>query len=264
MTTPAEFNRRNREYYGQELVSPHPYERRFVAYIDILGWSEACRDPNKFTIVAEVADYLSELPQIFSKTAKDKLEKAKGVVVDPIHQITEVVTFSDNLAISTPAGVDDHMLFFKFLTFVCKSLLERWKFLTRGGVTVGDLRHSENMIFGPAFIDAVSLEKEAIYPRLVCSHALIADIKSRPNFDPNDPQVIINDQLGRPIVNLLAFFSQCNPVAWHDLEKIIAEKIGEYQRNSDPTSKDTSEKYSEKWRFMRDALKMMIQDAPKG
>jgi len=264
MTTPTEINRRNREYYGQEreFPTPAPYEHRFIAYIDILGWSEACRDPNNLTVVAEVARRLSELPRSFSKRLKDELKKTKGVVADPIHQASEVVTFSDNLAVSTPAGVN-YTFFFKFLTFVCRDLLTQG-FLTRGGVTVGNLCHRENMIFGPALIEAVTLEREAIYPRLVCSHALIADIESRPNSGPNNSQVFIKDQLGRPIVNLLAFANQSNPVAWYDLEKKITENIGNYQRHSDPKCKDKSEKQFEKWRFMRDVLKIMIQGAAKG
>jgi hypothetical protein len=261
MTTPAEISRRNREYYGQgsELPTPVPYERRFIAYIDILGWSEAYRDRNKLNMVAEVARHLSELPRSFSKSVKDEIKKTKGVVVDPIHQESEVVAFSDSLAVSTPVGVD-YTLFFKFLTFVCRDLLTRG-FLTRGGVTVGDLYHKENMIFGPALVEAVTLEKEAIYPRLVCGHVLIADIESRPNYDPNNPRVLINDQLGRPIVNLLAFANRSNPVNWYDLEKTIAENIAKYQPYSDPKCKDKSEKEFEKWRFMRDVLKTMIQGA---
>jgi hypothetical protein len=119
------------------------------------------------------------------------------------------------------------------------------------------------MIFGPALIEAVTLEKEAIYPRLVCSHALIADIKNRRYLDPDTPQVVINDQLGRPIVNVLAFANQSNPAAWHDLETKITENIDKYQRCKDPKCKDKLEKQFEKWRFMRKVLTIMIQGAPR-
>lgn len=39
-------------------------------------------------------------------------------------------------------------------------------FLTRGGITIGPVHHRDNIIFGPALIEAVALEKEAHYPRI--------------------------------------------------------------------------------------------------
>ncbi len=171
-----------------------------------------------------------------------------GVVPDPTHQRTEVVTFSDNLVISTPVDVG-YALLFKFLTFVCLELLTQG-FLTRGGVTVGELCHKENMVFGPALIDAVDLEKEAIYPRLLCSQALAENISRSPNCDPSDPQVIINDRLGRSVVNLLAYY----PAAWQDPERKVTDtiKAGELQDSR-----------LEKWRYMQDGLQIMIQAASK-
>jgi hypothetical protein len=192
MTTLAEVNRQNREFYGQqpELRTPIPYEKRLVAYIDIIGWSEACRNPDKHPKVVAIAQRISDLPKNFSKSLKDKLKTTPGVADDATHQETEVVTFSDNLAISTPVGLD-YVLFFKFITIVCRDLLTQG-FLTRGGVTLGDLCHVENMIFGPALIDAVCLEKEASYPRLVCSHTLVEYIKKLQGFKSDPPEVIIN------------------------------------------------------------------------
>jgi hypothetical protein len=262
MTTPAEINRRNREFYGQEMEPPmpDPYERRFVAYIDILGWKEACGDPNKRVVVAAVARKLSELPESFSRPLKDRLKATQRGVVDLDHLGTEVVTFSDNLAISTPASAD-YRLFFKFLSIVCRDLLTEG-FLARGGVTLGKLYHRENMIFGPALIDAVNLEqKEAIYPRLLCSSDLVGYMEGHPELGPDSPKVIVNDQLGRHIVNLLAFASRSNPAAWHDLEGKIAETIDGYQRNGNPQDNDVREKNLEKWRFMRDVLRIMIQNS---
>jgi hypothetical protein len=254
MTTPAEINRRNREYYGlePEPPTPPPYERRFVAYIDILGWKEAVCDPKQYAAVFAVARRLSALPSHFSRDLKDRLKKQpKGAVSDPSHQKAEVVAFSDNLVVSTPIEVG-YTLFFKFLAIVCREVLTKG-FLTRGGVTVGKLYHKENMVFGHALNDAVYLERNrADFPRLICSQALVENIKQSPNCERNDPQVIVKDQLGRNVVNLLAFEKQSNPQAWHDLEKMIADKID---------LGDLPEVHQEKWRYMRDVLQIMIQRA---
>jgi len=262
--TPADINRRNREYYGQQprLPTPAPYERRFVAYIDILGWSEACLDPARHETVSAVANTLNELPRNFSRDLKDRLKDNKGAVSDLSHQKTEVVTFSDSLVISTPVDVGYSHLF-KFLTIVCRGLLTSG-FLTRGGVTVGDLYHKERMVFGPALIEAVALEKEASDPVLLCSRDLMAEIKCSQSCDRSDQHLTIFDRFGRSVANLLAF-ERGNPAAWPDLEKRIAEKIAEYEGSSSfifPLSKWSSRKKRlEKWRNMRDALKVMIQSA---
>ncbi len=250
MITSAEINLRNREYYGQEsgVPTPTPYERRFAAYIDIIGWKDACCDPSRHAAVFAVAKTLSGLPKNFSQDLKDKLSQTKGVTPDLSHAKAEVVTFSDNLAISMPVDVG-YTHFFRFLTFVCRDLLTKG-FLTRGGVTVGNLCHKENMIFGPALICAVALEQEAIYPRLMCSRNLVEDIEHSPNVEPSNPKLIITDHLGRSAVNLLAFAHRCNPAAWNDLEKQITDAID---------VGGLTDKHLEKWRYMRDVLQIMIQ-----
>jgi hypothetical protein len=252
MITPAEINRRNREHYGQEPERPTsaPYERRFVAFVDILAWKDVCRDPMQHARVSAVAKTLSELPQNFSRYLKHQL--IKGAVSDSSHQKTEVVTFSDSLVISTPVDVG-YTHFFKFLTIVCRGLLTKG-FLTRGGVTVGDLFQKESMVFGPALIDAVALEqKEAIYPRLLCSRDLIAEIKCSQSCDPGALHVTLIDHLGRSVVNLLAF-ERGNPAAWPDLAKRITDTIN---------LGNLPDNHLEKWRYMRDVLEIMIQSAGK-
>jgi hypothetical protein len=232
------------------IDTPALYDRRLVAYIDIIGWSEACRNPTKHALVAKVARRLSEVQKNFSRNLKTILTTTPGVPVDPSHERTEVVAFSDNLAISTSIDVDPN-IFFKFISFMCRELLTSG-FLMRGGVTVGDLVHVENMIFGPALIDAVILEKEAIFPRLLCSPTLVGHIKGCSRL----PTVIIHDQLGRPILNILVTVNQSNPVSWGDIEKKINDSITEMIDNHAP------EKHLEKWRFMRDVLPRMINAAP--
>jgi len=249
MVTPKEINRQNREYYGQVEPPVPAYERRFVAYIDIVGWKDACYDSRQHATVFAVAKTLCELPGNFSRDLKDKLNQTRAVAPDHSHQKTEVVTFSDNLAISTAVDVG-HTLFFKFLTSVCCQLLTKG-FLARGGVTVGDVCHKENMIFGPALIEAVSLEKEASFPRLMCSRNLIEEVERSPDHDLSDLQVIIPDHLGQPVVNLLAFAQQSNPAAWQDIETKIAEKI------------ILLDSHLEKWRYMSNLLQRMIQGTSK-
>lgn len=45
--------------------------------------------------------------------------------------------------------------------------------LCRGGMAIGPHRASENVLYGPALVEAVELEKQAIYPRIVISDQVI-------------------------------------------------------------------------------------------
>lgn len=221
------------------------YERRLVAFVDIVGWSAACKSEDADTLknVGEVATIMRRLPVAFREDFKKTLTMTPGAVLSVDHQVTEVTTFSDSLAVSTSTDVGN-TLFFTFLTLVCRELLTHG-FLARGGVTVGDLCHVENMIFGPALIEAVDLQEEAIYPRLLCSHALAQQVQS------TSPNVIIKDHLGRDVINLLAFVSGPNPVQWADLESSI-------ERNLKELNGKQEWKNLEKWHFMRDVLQAMV------
>jgi hypothetical protein len=97
----------------------------------------------------------------------------KGV---PSHYIDEHASFefsffSDNFAISVPARNAERL--FKMVAFVVRDLL-RAGYLVRGGVTLGDVCHRNNIIFGPAVIESVELEDKARHPRLLCSPSLVA------------------------------------------------------------------------------------------
>ncbi len=46
--------------------------------------------------------------------------------------------------------------------------------MIRGGVTIGDLYHRNNIVYGPAMIEAYRLESKcAIYPRIIMSEDML-------------------------------------------------------------------------------------------
>lgn len=249
MTTPADINRRNRKHYGQSPMpqAPIQYQQRLVAYIDIIGWSNACRNPSDYARVAAVAQRLSQLPRNFNNKMKELVASTNhGDSIGSVHREMEAVAFSDNLAISIPIGFDP-TLFFRFLAIACRELLTQG-FLVRGGITLGDLHHVENMIFGPALIDAVMLENTTKYPRIQCSDGLVAYVNKWLTSQSDAPKVIINDHCECQVVNILAFVKQSKPASWRDIENKVNEML---QTQTEP-------RYREKWIYMRDVLPMMI------
>jgi len=70
--------------------SDFQYERRLVAFIDILGWSAACEAPNKLSTVADIATNWRTLLIPYSKDFKDKLTTTPGATLSVDHQHTEL------------------------------------------------------------------------------------------------------------------------------------------------------------------------------
>lgn len=163
-------------------LSYEDYADRYVAFIDILGFKEIVRNSRN----QGGANSASSLNSIFNALNLN----FKGLIKDYESQSgasssdLRVNTFSDFVVISchaTEAGLD-------LLIFVVWCVVRDWLskgYLSRGGVAKGPVIHvggdanSPGMVFGPAFIDAYTLEQEvADYPRVVFSKSVRADIKN--------------------------------------------------------------------------------------
>lgn len=137
------------------------YEKRVIAYIDLLGTEEFVkkRDPKIIDIVNKFASY-----------AKDPTFKENNL---------EVTVFSDHIAISFPVVPNNKTNLENLSTTIFKILYECCVYaflkevLLRGGITIGDLYHKDQVIVGQALVDAYYLENEhADSPRIILSEEL--------------------------------------------------------------------------------------------
>jgi hypothetical protein len=231
------------------------YEQRVIAYVDILGWSEACKTESDNLI--ETAQAIDDAAIRYCRFTKAKIRNITNNM-NPIYDDVQFGAFSDNFAVSMHAKSGYRIIV--AAAEVCRKLLHIG-FLTRGGITIGKLHHVDNVIFGPALIDAVRLEKEAVYPRLLCSPELVDHLETFSKGWENE--LIIVDHLGRKIANLfepIGILDTGQPMDHGQMHGIPAiEKIieGEIQRHI----QNRSEKRAEKWRYMREVLPMML-DSP--
>jgi hypothetical protein len=104
------------------------------------------------------------------------------------------------------------------------------------------------------------MEKEAIFPRLICSPKLMAHLEQ---FTPAEDDSIIVDHLGRNIANLFLFGRRPDPEQltrdfangiWHipKIQSIIEDNMAKF-------SVDKNDKLFEKWRYMQDILPVMVR-----
>jgi hypothetical protein len=176
----------------------HGYEDRLVAYLDILGWEDASNRlaPEK---LVEALDLIHDEPRSFNEAERQKLiefGKRPGVAINQGYLQIRAAAFSDNIAISEPKSFGTSIF---SIRRICLRLLQLG-FLTRGAVSVGQLYHEDNMIFGPALNRAHAIEvREAVFPRIVVDNPVVALLKDIPGFEH---EVIQDHRDGKHVVNL--------------------------------------------------------------
>jgi len=152
------------------------YSYKYVLFLDILGWSAEINtsgykkeDPAKIDITQkmDVPEKIAAGLNAIQRVVRN-FRKNGG---DSLHPFTPVVQqFSDSFIASVPFNKDATWIEARVVAFckeVARELLKE-KFLVRGGISLGPLLHTEEMIVGPALVWAYELEsKVANYPRIV-------------------------------------------------------------------------------------------------
>lgn len=159
------------------------YEKRICCFIDVLGFKSTIKESCERE---EVREKLFELISEFPMEIKDSIarmvpyfplggenvdfERKKKVVFDG--SSFRLTQFSDSFVIS--ANIEDTIecdFLLRAIYIICLDFFFEMGLMTRGGVAVGDLIHTESgVLFGPAMNDAYELEsKYAVYPRVIFS-----------------------------------------------------------------------------------------------
>ncbi len=131
------------------------YEVRTTAFIDILGFKDLV---NKTSSLKDIHDALQTLYQI-------KGRKEKSIVEEDYIKSLQIGMFSDSIVLSCQPEYD-YYLFLDALDIQIKLMLKG--IFIRGCVSIGNLFHNDNLVFGPALIKAYKGETTmAKYPRII-------------------------------------------------------------------------------------------------
>jgi hypothetical protein len=142
------------------------YSKRFVAFIDILGFRDiiarSTYEPPEITIekILSALNYPGPV-------AKGKMLIGKvGDISESNHKATQ---FSDNIVISTDHNEAGLLYLVDHIEHIVFNLL-KLGFFCRGGISSGPLYHNKNIVFGPAMVEAYDLERyKAVHPRVILS-----------------------------------------------------------------------------------------------
>ncbi|MDP9700534.1 hypothetical protein [Paenibacillus polysaccharolyticus] len=145
------------------------YEDRVVAFIDILGFREHVKQ------TLHNSSHARNLQRVLEFISKLKHDNDEGILAQK-ELGKEVSVFSDSIVISYPLSLESAS--FYLLLDISHLQLEMMGLgiLMRGGVTIGELFHNDNIVYGPAMIEAYELEsKMAIYPRVIVNPMVLEE-----------------------------------------------------------------------------------------
>jgi hypothetical protein len=143
------------------------YEDRLVAFIDILNFRGMINETvdGKGNEDERRIQSVYDAYQVIEKNWRNKNDIAKS---------KQVTIFSDSIVISVKAQ-ERSQTFWTLLEIKHLIMDLVWKgILVRGAIVRGKLIHEEQKVFGPALIEAYTLEsKAALYPRIILDRELV-------------------------------------------------------------------------------------------
>lgn len=157
------------------------YSKHFVCFLDILGFKNeiesSTSDVTTFEKIKLILKALGEVKRSFNAQKDVGLkivsltDQSRTIGEMHFHRPAQVCLFSDSIIISYPhsnphVDMRDLYLIMHEIEMLQYQLLLLGVFV-RGGLAHGDLYYEGDICFGPALVEAVNLEKEAIYPRVV-------------------------------------------------------------------------------------------------
>lgn len=181
-----------------QYIESEPYQDRYLAFVDILGFSSlVSRSVSDISITDRLKSALSDI--------SDRANVARSEEFN-----LEVTSFSDTVVISAPVGDAELLHMFQIIDDFGFDLLRK-SMLFRGSLVRGKVLHSAAYVFGPALIDAYTLEStRSFHPRIMLSSDVYAAIEHA-----GDP---IKEQLEKYLIVDAYDLPYINPFARWDLD----------------------------------------------
>ncbi len=181
----------------------------YIAFIDILGFKELVN--NKIDKVIEALSFIENYcEEFYNIRGIDETNDAKSICA---------TMFSDSIVITMEQDdINDELLglnmFIDFISHLQHSLLLR-NVLIRGGITIGEIYHKGNMVFGKGLQEAYFLESEiSEVPRIILSDSIISFYKTRQE-KISDMKIREVDTIKRPFT----FFEEIDNIIKKDFDE---------------------------------------------
>lgn len=175
-------------------------KKSFTVFLDLLGFSEEiiCKSN-----LGQGNEHLMNIYKAFSSASS---------ILDG-YSVWEKKIFSDNILLGCPitnSHIHSESLFGSLITGIMQFQLQLTlkNYFVRGGWSLGDLFVDDNTIYGEALIQAVNLEKQSYYPRIILSKEVENVCKLHleyynPKFDSPQNFHLLKDDEGNFFINYL-------------------------------------------------------------
>lgn len=168
------------------------FEKKICAFVDVLGFKEAVlnadADPEFASKLKSILDVMSScsnslnsdnLWEVVAPALKQNTTEKVDVQV-PLKSSEHIksTAFSDSLVISSESDYRGATNLILALNLMIHDLLSVG-IMARGAISVGNLFHKGNTVFGKALVDAYEMESAiSIFPRICASDELLQLLKS--------------------------------------------------------------------------------------
>ena len=149
--------------YKPPIIPHQDYEDRIVAFVDVLGFKGLVdSSKNDVKVLRNITSALSTLYEWIWKWEADGGDSSFAFT-----------QFSDSVVLSALADTQDSFEMLLQLMLGIVDIAYSNCIIVRGGIARGKLIHDNEMVVGPAMVDAYFLESQiAKYPRIVISEEL--------------------------------------------------------------------------------------------
>ena len=161
----------------------HEYENKIVIFIDILGTKSLVeKTVTDDETLSSLVTVLDGIPEMLKHISKQHNQLYARFFREDINLNIQTSHFSDSYVISFSVTQENLFHSSGLITDFLQAITERFlrlKILLRGGVTYGKVIHTDNVLFGPAMVEAYALEsKLAHYPRIIFSESIMKHISN--------------------------------------------------------------------------------------
>ena len=171
------------------------YEKRHVLFCDILGFTNAVKNKtitasNIYSIMQKLGEYIdSANVLVYDSHGASAIEESQSYTINPIAE-----HFSDCVVISVEA-TNLGAIWLCEVASQLQGIIVRKGFLCRGAITHGEMWHKQSTVFGPAYIEAVELEKKTELPRIAVSDNILQWFLSAENNEDYEIAKVRESQL---------------------------------------------------------------------
>ncbi|MEN6641401.1 MAG: hypothetical protein ABFE08_03035 [Armatimonadia bacterium] len=152
------------------------YGDRYVAYLDIMGYSELVREAGRS------ANPMATIDRVREAVSKVQLDHGRFHDWGALEGVTTKV-FSDSIIISSPGDQRGCFDAIRWTMNVVARLAHRDLWL-RGAITFGAHYDEGGVLFSPALVKAYEMEqKDAFYPRVLVTQSVIQTCRAEPDTD---------------------------------------------------------------------------------